>query len=540
MRLTCIPVCMMILAILCDGALDDIADGIARTKAFYDEWPYPGVIYAGTENALHAGQAADVPMVREKILTSLTHAEHWALRRSTWRELGGANPLRILVAPCAQGNDAAHFALQLRELHDIALLTSEEYNEAAGSCEEQAGKCDTAPLPPQLGEVVCLDQSSVAQRAAAEYFAFLNVTSLVTMMELDVHQLDPLAHGTFDLILCSGLLHHLPSPEAGLRAVRRVLAPGGALGLMVHASHGMAPVVEAQRLLQQLAPPSLGWARRLELARMLMASLRHRLPLGLRPNLDHMLADDHLTADFLLVPYQGAYTVRELGPLLASAGLCLVRMEPSWRYEPEFALAGVAHRMTGAGTHVSSGLANLSLADEVWASALNHRFYARVPTTRAEEGEVCAASADDDAPPRDPLDTALVPLFVWEPMSRELPRALQLTKGTDERLNALVALVTPNTYGTIFSLIGAENIEEEKLNLGSTLLRVLVSEVDAMPPDAAAIIGRAVGCEPFAALVGRAPGPREMRMYRTLETFFGLRLVGRAGVPYEENCHRRQ
>ena len=36
--------------------------------------------------------------------------------------------------------------------------------------------------------------------------------------------------GPFDYIDCCGVLHHLPDPAAGLRALLSVLAPGGGLG----------------------------------------------------------------------------------------------------------------------------------------------------------------------------------------------------------------------------------------------------------------------------------------------------------------------
>src|SRR5208283_6187920 len=41
----------------------------------------------------------------------------------------------------------------------------------------------------------------------------------------------------FDQIVCTGVLHHLPDPDTGLRALRGVLAPNGAMHLMVYAAY---------------------------------------------------------------------------------------------------------------------------------------------------------------------------------------------------------------------------------------------------------------------------------------------------------------
>jgi 2-polyprenyl-3-methyl-5-hydroxy-6-metoxy-1,4-benzoquinol methylase len=54
---------------------------------------------------------------------------------------------------------------------------------------------------------------------------------------LDVYQL-PIERAaelgkSFEHVVCTGVLHHLADPDAGLRALREVLAPSGALHLMV-------------------------------------------------------------------------------------------------------------------------------------------------------------------------------------------------------------------------------------------------------------------------------------------------------------------
>src|SRR6185436_6967916 len=55
---------------------------------------------------------------------------------------------------------------------------------------------------------------------------------------LEVHQLAVERVGdlgvTFDQIVCTGVLHHLADPAAGLAALRSVLDPAGAMHLMVY------------------------------------------------------------------------------------------------------------------------------------------------------------------------------------------------------------------------------------------------------------------------------------------------------------------
>jgi SAM-dependent methyltransferase len=54
----------------------------------------------------------------------------------------------------------------------------------------------------------------------------------------DVGRLDQ----QFDFIVCTGVLHHLVDPDEGLRALRSVLRPGGAMYLMLYAPYGRVGV----------------------------------------------------------------------------------------------------------------------------------------------------------------------------------------------------------------------------------------------------------------------------------------------------------
>ena len=74
-------------------------------------------------------------------------------------------------------------------------------------------------------EIVALDLSSASleicrSRAAARGFTHVRC---VHASILDVPQL---GIGPFDYITSLGVLHHMPDPEAGLRALTAVLAPG--------------------------------------------------------------------------------------------------------------------------------------------------------------------------------------------------------------------------------------------------------------------------------------------------------------------------
>src|ERR1700757_2392388 len=47
---------------------------------------------------------------------------------------------------------------------------------------------------------------------------------------------------TFDQIVCTGVLHHLPDPDLGLWSLRNVLATTGAMHLMVYGTYGRAGI----------------------------------------------------------------------------------------------------------------------------------------------------------------------------------------------------------------------------------------------------------------------------------------------------------
>lgn len=65
---------------------------------------------------------------------------------------------------------------------------------------------------------------------------------------LDVRELGQ----QFDLIICTGVLHHLPDPEEGLRALKGVLATDGVMSLMLYGRYARVGVYMLQQAFKLL------------------------------------------------------------------------------------------------------------------------------------------------------------------------------------------------------------------------------------------------------------------------------------------------
>jgi SAM-dependent methyltransferase len=129
----------------------------------------------------------------------------------------------------------------------------------------------------------------------------------------------------FDHVVCTGVLHHLADPPAGLRQLRDVLAPSGAITLMVYAPYGRVGVSMVREYCGRLGVGTTP----AELAE-LVATLRELPvghPLGRLLRETRELADDGALADALCNPRERPYTVPELLALLDGAGLRFGRWE---------------------------------------------------------------------------------------------------------------------------------------------------------------------------------------------------------------------
>ncbi len=147
---------------------------------------------------------------------------------------------------------------------------------------------------------------------------------------------------TFEHVVCTGVLHHLPDPDAGLRAFRAVLAPNGALNLMLYAPYGRAGIYMLQEYCRRLGITATDPEIRDLAASLKALPMDHPLVPLLRNSPD--FANAAGLADALLHPQDRAYSVPQLLEFLDRAGLGLGRWVRQAPYLPWCgALASTPH-----------------------------------------------------------------------------------------------------------------------------------------------------------------------------------------------------
>jgi SAM-dependent methyltransferase len=158
----------------------------------------------------------------------------------------------------------------------------------------------------------------------------------------------------FDQIVCTGVLHHLDDPDAGLRALREVLKQDGAMHLMVYAPYGRAGIYMLQEFCRRIKIRAINS----DIGE-LVAALKALPPGHPLENLIREAPDfrqEGALADALLHPQDRAYSVPQLFDFLERSQLVFGRWLKQAPYSPR---CGVMAQIPQA-----SSLAQLSLIDQ--------------------------------------------------------------------------------------------------------------------------------------------------------------------------------
>ncbi|HXJ23818.1 MAG TPA: class I SAM-dependent methyltransferase, partial [Polyangia bacterium] len=258
-------------------------------------------------------------------------------------------------------------------------------------------------------EVVYLDLSG-ASMSIAQRRAEIRQLDNIRWVNDSLLNLSRLGLGQFDFIDCTGVLHHLEDPQAGLDALVSVLAPGGAMNLAVYGLYGRTAVYQVQELMRLVNAPEETASHRVANTRSVLESLPpyHWVNVAKSAGLPHGdLSSDAAVFDTFLHPRDRAYTITQVHELLDRSGLELAG-EPGSYYEqlhylPETFVRDPALRERLA--HYP--LRRRQAIAEIMSGRLSmHEFYA----VRAGEGGRGAQVTD----------TTLVP---WEGMDVGVPLA---------------------------------------------------------------------------------------------------------------------
>ena len=96
-----------------------------------------------------------------------------------------------------------------------------------------------------------IDFSATSVRCTEELKRKYNLNNL-QVRQLPIERVSEL-ETSFDQIVCTGVLHHLADPDAGLSALRGVLKPdGGAMHLMVYAPYGRTGIYMLQEFCRRI------------------------------------------------------------------------------------------------------------------------------------------------------------------------------------------------------------------------------------------------------------------------------------------------
>jgi SAM-dependent methyltransferase len=199
-------------------------------------------------------------------------------------------------------------------------------------------------------------------------------------IQLDLRELGRLK-GAFDLILCTGVLHHLGNPDEGLRALASALAPHGHMHLTVHGKAARAGVYLIQDALRRLDiqqnPDGIKFTR--DLIKTLPPD--HYLHAYLKKADD--VASDAGFVDTLLPPQDQGFSVPEVIAFVERCGLSFAGWKDNGLYFPD--------RYIPAGTLLWESLAKISVRDQ-WAVIENltllmnnHAFFACHPERRGAQ-----------------------------------------------------------------------------------------------------------------------------------------------------------
>ena len=226
-------------------------------------------------------------------------------------------------------------------------------------------------------KIVYLDFSIASMRIAQERAAVRGLTN-IAWHHNSIENLPSLGLGQFDLISCTGVLHHLPDPQAGLNTLHASLKPGGGMALMLYTRTSRTGVYQLQQLMRFI---NAGVESRAAELQSLWPSLDSLLPAALLRRVPSMSAywprsiqpaaqrdQDIETYDLFCHKQDRAYSTPELLEFIQNTNLKFVfESQGTLAYRFDTSINGIV-------SHLDKK-ERMEVADLIQGDAKNHNFY---------------------------------------------------------------------------------------------------------------------------------------------------------------------
>jgi ubiquinone/menaquinone biosynthesis C-methylase UbiE len=229
-------------------------------------------------------------------------------------------------------------------------------------------------------EIIYVDMSLASMKIAQER-ASIRGLSNIRWINDSLLNISTLGLGEFDYVNCSGVLHHLADPSAGLKILSDSLKPDGAMALMLYAKYGRMAVYMMQEALRLINHDEPNLQKRVENTKSILNFLPqtnwfyHSPP----PIIGEIRSGDVGIYDLLLHSQDRAYTVPELYEYTEKEGLKVVHLFSDDRmlgpnlYDPAFYIKDprIVAQVRKLDIRYQQGLAEL-----LNSQIIKHTFYA--------------------------------------------------------------------------------------------------------------------------------------------------------------------
>lgn len=177
-------------------------------------------------------------------------------------------------------------------------------------------------------EIIHLDLSSASIEIARER-AQVRGLSNITFKQGSLLDVDQLDLGMFDFVNCSGVLHHLDSPDEGLKALKSVLKEDGLMAIMVYGEYGRLGIYPIQEMMRYINKDVDTKTEKLNNCKLMLDQIPSEHTFKAHKNLwlieQERLGDEGLY-DLYLHSQDRAYNVAQIYDWLDRCGLSMLKI----------------------------------------------------------------------------------------------------------------------------------------------------------------------------------------------------------------------